>query len=174
MYTQGKRRRARHYQGEWINPKHTLTQFGDWSRPSRPLSSSYGLSAHLKRTGISDTSLCECGQADRTPDHVLQSCPIMYTERRQLTWPAGCCGARRKTSTGRLHLWHQLNWRSDLHGCRSLKKKKKGDQSKTPLSISGREVSDALNLDTLTGQSVSSVSPCPGPVKLMFQVIPVT
>ena len=34
-----------------------------------------GLSAHLKRTGISDTSLCECGQADQTADHVLQSCP---------------------------------------------------------------------------------------------------
>ena len=43
-----------------------------------------GLSAHLKRTGISDTSLCERGQADQTPDHVLQSCP-KYTERRQLT-----------------------------------------------------------------------------------------
>ena len=47
-----------------------------------------GLSAHLKRTGISDTSLCECGQADQTPDHVLHTCPI-YTERRQLTWPQG-------------------------------------------------------------------------------------
>ena len=47
-----------------------------------------GLSAHLKRTGISDTSLCECGQADQTPDHVLQSCP-KYAERRQLTWPQG-------------------------------------------------------------------------------------
>ena len=47
-----------------------------------------GLSAHLKRTGISDTSLCECGQADQTPDQVLQSCP-KYAERRQLTWPHG-------------------------------------------------------------------------------------
>ena len=47
-----------------------------------------GLSAHLKRIGISDTSLCECGQADQTPDHVLQSCPE-YAERRQLTWPHG-------------------------------------------------------------------------------------
>ena len=46
------------------------------------------LSAHLKKTGISDTSLCECGQADQTPDYVLQSCPI-YTERCQLTWPQG-------------------------------------------------------------------------------------
>ena len=43
-----------------------------------------GLSAHLKRIGISDTSLCECGQADQTPDHVLQSCPV-YTEKHQLT-----------------------------------------------------------------------------------------
>ena len=47
-----------------------------------------GLSAHLKRIGISDTSLCECGQANQTPDHVLQSCP-KYAERRQLTWPQG-------------------------------------------------------------------------------------
>ena len=42
----------------------------------------------MKRTGISDTSLCECGQTYQTPDLVLQSCPI-YTERRQLTWPQG-------------------------------------------------------------------------------------
>ena len=47
-----------------------------------------GLSAHLKRIGISDTSLCECGQDDQTPHHVLQSCP-KYTERCQLTWPHG-------------------------------------------------------------------------------------
>ena len=47
-----------------------------------------GLSAHLKRIGISDTSLCECGQADQTPDHILQSC-AKYAERRQLTWPQG-------------------------------------------------------------------------------------
>ena len=45
-----------------------------------------GLRAHLNRTGISDTSLCECGQADQTPDYVFQSCP-KYAERRQLTWP---------------------------------------------------------------------------------------
>ena len=45
-----------------------------------------GLSAHLKRIGISDTSLCECGQGEQTPDHVLQFCP-KYAERRQLTWP---------------------------------------------------------------------------------------
>ena len=47
-----------------------------------------GLSAHLKRIGISDTSLCECGQADQTPNHVLQSCP-KYAEKCPLTWPQG-------------------------------------------------------------------------------------
>ena len=47
-----------------------------------------GLSVFLKRIGISDTSLCECEQADQTPDHILQSCP-KYAERRQLTWPHG-------------------------------------------------------------------------------------
>ena len=47
-----------------------------------------GLSVRLKRIGNSDTSLCECGQADQTRDHVLQSCP-KYTKRRQLTWLHG-------------------------------------------------------------------------------------
>ena len=47
-----------------------------------------GLSARLKRIGISDTSLCECRQADQTPDHILQSCP-KCAERHQLTWPQG-------------------------------------------------------------------------------------
>ena len=47
-----------------------------------------GLSAHLKRTGISDSCLCECGQTDQTPDHFLQSCP-KYAKRRQLTWGHG-------------------------------------------------------------------------------------
>ena len=45
-----------------------------------------GLNAHLKRIGISDTSLCACGQADQTPDHVLQKCP-RFTQRRQQVWP---------------------------------------------------------------------------------------
>ena len=47
-----------------------------------------GVSAHLKRKGISDTSLCECEQADQTPNHVRQSCPN-YDKRCQLTWPHG-------------------------------------------------------------------------------------
>ena len=47
-----------------------------------------GLRAHMRTIGISDTSLCKCGQADQTPDHILQSCP-KYAERRQLTWPQG-------------------------------------------------------------------------------------
>ena len=47
-----------------------------------------GLSAHLKRIGMSDTSLCESGQADQTPEHILQSCP-KYAVKRQLTWPQG-------------------------------------------------------------------------------------
>ena len=92
-----------------------------------------GLSAHLKRIGISDTSLCECGQADQIPGHVLQSCP-KYAERCQLTRPQvliwrPSCRARQKTSTGRLVLWHQPDWRSDLHGCWSLKKKNRTFQS---------------------------------------------
>ena len=44
------------------------------------------LSAHLKRIGISDISLCQCGQADQSPDNVLQSCP-KYAETRQQRLP---------------------------------------------------------------------------------------
>ena len=47
-----------------------------------------GLSAHLKKISITDTSLCEYGQAGQTPDHILQSCS-KYVERRQLTWLFG-------------------------------------------------------------------------------------
>ena len=73
----------------WLN----WGQFGDWSGASRLLSSACAQGIvvwvpNLKRTGISDTSLCECGQADKTPDHALQSCP-KYAERCQLTWPQG-------------------------------------------------------------------------------------
>ena len=62
-----------------------------------------GLRAHLKRIGISDTSLCECGQADQTPDHVFQSCP-KYAERRQLTWPHGADLATKLRGLGRRSL----------------------------------------------------------------------
>ena len=51
-----------------------------------------GLSDHPKRTGISDTSLCECGgQADQTPDYVLHLltylCPWLPVEHRPSTTP---------------------------------------------------------------------------------------
>ena len=34
-----------------------------------------------------------------------------------------CRSLKKKTTTGRLVLWHQPDWRSDPHDCRSLKKK---------------------------------------------------
>ena len=88
-----------------------------------------GLRAHLKRTGISDTSPFECVQADQTLDRVLQSCPI-YTERRQLTCPQGADLVTKLWGSAEdlyqtAGLWHQQDWRSDLHSCRSLKKNKK-------------------------------------------------
>ena len=55
---------------------------------------------------------------------------ISYRGHRVLIWQPSC-GARQKTSTGQLVLWHQLDWRSDLHGCRSLKKKKKNWRPET-------------------------------------------
>ncbi|XP_070195246.1 uncharacterized protein [Littorina saxatilis] len=47
-----------------------------------------GLRAHLKRIGITDTALCECGQADQTPSHMLQDCPSHEARRRE-QWPDG-------------------------------------------------------------------------------------
>ncbi len=44
------------------------------------------LRAHLKRIGISNTSMCECGTSEETPDHILQACPRFSEERRE-TWP---------------------------------------------------------------------------------------
>ena len=41
-----------------------------------------GLNGHLKRICISDFSLCECGTAGQTPDHVLQSC-TNFAERHK-------------------------------------------------------------------------------------------
>ena len=44
------------------------------------------LKGHLKRIGVGDTSTCQCGQAEETPDHILQSCP-RYAAERQDVWP---------------------------------------------------------------------------------------
>nr|KAG5685356.1 hypothetical protein BaRGS_005428 [Batillaria attramentaria] len=41
-----------------------------------------GLRAHLKRIGVADTALCQCGLADQTPSHVLRDCPL-HEEMRQ-------------------------------------------------------------------------------------------
>ena len=76
-----------------VDIRHTLTQFGDWSGPSRPLSSScsQGIVVWVpiwRGLAFQTLSLWECRQADQTPDHVLQSCP-KYAERCQLTWPQG-------------------------------------------------------------------------------------
>ena len=61
-------------------------------------------------------SLCECGQADQTSDHILQSCP-RYAERRQLVWLWGSAEDLYRTAgfvaSTRLQIW------------RLLKKKKK-------------------------------------------------
>ena len=40
-----------------------------------------GLSAHLKRIGISDTSLCECGQADQTKAQTTSFSPAQNMPR---------------------------------------------------------------------------------------------
>ena len=45
-----------------------------------------GLKSHLKRIGIKPTALCDCGEADQTPQHFLQSCLLFNRERRQI-WP---------------------------------------------------------------------------------------
>ena len=45
-----------------------------------------GLNSHLKRIGVKPSALCPCGEADQTPQHLLQSCPLYQRERSQI-WP---------------------------------------------------------------------------------------
>ena len=45
-----------------------------------------GLRKHLKRLGLADSSHCECGSEEQTPEHILQTCPHLETVRQQF-WP---------------------------------------------------------------------------------------
>ena len=53
-----------------VNTRHTLER-AQQTTIFRLRTGHCGLSAHLKRIGFSDTSLCECRQTDQTPDHFL-------------------------------------------------------------------------------------------------------
>ena len=44
------------------------------------------LNSHLKRIGVKTSAQCPCGEADRTPEHYLQSCSL-YHQGRQQIWP---------------------------------------------------------------------------------------
>ena len=44
------------------------------------------LNKHLYRLGISQTALCQCQQAEQTPEHILQDCPLLG-ELRINMWP---------------------------------------------------------------------------------------
>ena len=116
-----------------VGTRHTLTQYGDWSGPSRPLSSTYTQSTVVWVPiwrGLALQTL-PCVNADKlTKPQTTSFSPAQYMlrdvskhGRMVLIWLQSC-EARQKTSTGRLVLWHQVDWRSDLHGCRLLKKKK--------------------------------------------------
>ena len=45
-----------------------------------------GVRVHLERTGIMDSALCDCKEAEQTVHHILQDCPIWRQQRHQL-WP---------------------------------------------------------------------------------------
>ena len=43
---------------------------------------------HLKRLGLADSTHCECGSEEQTPEHILQTCPHQEIETvRQQFWP---------------------------------------------------------------------------------------
>lgn len=44
------------------------------------------LRAHMRRIGVADSAVCECGEGDQTPEHMLQDCPRLNQLRLQ-TWP---------------------------------------------------------------------------------------
>ena len=47
-----------------------------------------GFKAHLKRIGVAESALCDCGVADQTVEHVLNTCPNLTLLRNQI-WPEG-------------------------------------------------------------------------------------
>ena len=114
--------------------RHTLAQFGDRNGPSRPLSSVCvqgtviwepiwrGL-AFQTLPCVSTNKLTKPKTTSFSPAQNVPRDISLHGRIVLIWWPS--CGARQKTYAGRLVLWHQPDWRSDLHSCRSLKKKKK-------------------------------------------------
>ncbi|KAK7096645.1 hypothetical protein V1264_003726 [Littorina saxatilis] len=47
-----------------------------------------GFKAHLKRIGVAESALCDCGAADQTVEHVLNTCTNFTLLRNQI-WPEG-------------------------------------------------------------------------------------
>ena len=43
------------------------------------------LRKHMRRMGLADTAECQCGAAEQTTLHILQSCPL-YDELRASVW----------------------------------------------------------------------------------------
>ena len=44
------------------------------------------LKSHLRRIGVADSAMCDCGDSIQSPEHVLQTCPLHDQLRRDL-WP---------------------------------------------------------------------------------------
>ena len=44
------------------------------------------LNSRLKRTGVKTSAQCPCGEADKTPEHYLQSCSL-HQQAKQQIWP---------------------------------------------------------------------------------------
>ena len=45
-------------------------------------------SSSKEKMKVVASALCQCGQADQTPTHILQDCPLFEEERLE-TWPEG-------------------------------------------------------------------------------------
>ena len=71
-----------------------------------------GLRAHLKRTGIMDSALCDCKEAEQTIHHILQDFPSggnrdTSNDRRMSQPPS--CGERRKTCAAPPKSWQNVD-----------------------------------------------------------------
>ena len=67
------------------------TQSTVWQDMNRPLYSgceqdTVSLWAHLKQTGIMNSALCNCKEAEQTVHHILRDCSIWRRQRHHL-WP---------------------------------------------------------------------------------------
>ena len=92
------------------------------------------LNSHLKRIGVKTSAQCPCGEADRAPEHYLQSCSL-HQQARQQIWPT--CVSLKPSCGGlqRICSWHPSMRHSWERGSSQRNHHIKGRRKKYKLCI---------------------------------------